>query len=241
MNIEVIASPRLLTEQHLVNRTVVVLDVLRATTTMIAALHAGCRAIRIFREVDEAQTAARACSDPHLLCGERRAQPPPGFDLGNSPGDFTPARCAGRTLFMTTTNGTMAILAAGAAPQVLVGAVANARAVARQLRANARDVTLLCAGQREDVAMEDLIGCGAVLDALQPGGAVEHVNDSCHIALGLFANHRHDLGAVFRRCRGARTELRLGLERDIDFCAMIDRYDLVGQWNPERREIEAIR
>ena len=144
MRIEVVCSPKLLLPEHLADRTVVVLDVLRATTTMLAALNSGCLEVRVFAGVEETRSAADALDGPKLLCGERRAQPPQGFDLGNSPGDFTPQRCAGRTLFMTTTNGTPAIVNAASAPEVLIGAISNVAAIARRLQSSGRDVTILC-------------------------------------------------------------------------------------------------
>lgn len=229
IRIEVVASPKLLTPQHLEGRTVVVLDVLRATTTMIAALAAGCDEIRVFAEVEATRAAATGHPGPRLLCGERQAQPPAGFDLGNSPGDFTHERCAGRTLFMTTTNGTPTIMAAVRAPRVLIGAVANRSAVARQLVAEGRDATILCAGQRGDLALEDLLGAGAILSALTT--TVDLHNDASWMSLELFQRHAAQLGATFRRCLGARTELRLGLDQDIDYCAVPDRWDVIGVLN----------
>lgn len=199
---------------------------------MTAALAAGAREIRVFEDLDEARAAAAAFDGPKILCGERRAQPPPGFDLGNSPGDFTHDRCAGRTMFMTTTNGTPAIVAASDAPRVLIGAVANRSAVAARLVADGRDATILCAGQRGDVAVEDLLGAGAILAALV--GEVPEIelhNDASWMSLDLFERSADRLADEFRRCLGARTELRLGLEQDIDYCAAADRFDVIGVLN----------
>src|ERR1700722_18389779 len=97
--------------EHLQERTVVVFDVLRATTSMTAALAAGVKEIRCFGDLESAVSAAKASEDKPLLCGERHAVKPPGFDLGNSPGAFQPDLHRGRTIFMSTTNGTRAILA----------------------------------------------------------------------------------------------------------------------------------
>jgi 2-phosphosulfolactate phosphatase len=221
--------------EHLADRTVVVLDVLRATTTMIAALAAGAREIHVYEDLEETRAAAKAHDGPKILCGERKAQPPPGFDLGNSPGDFTPDRCAGRTLFMTTTNGTPAIVAASSAPRVLIGAVANRSAVARQVLTEGRDATLLCAGQRGDVAVEDVLAAGAIVDALLcTSCALDLHNDASWLSLELYREHARRLGGMFRRCLGARTELMLGLEADIDYCAVPDRFDVIGALNAPR-------
>jgi len=237
MKIEVVASPKLLVREHLEGRTVVVFDVLRATTTMLSALAAGAIEIRLFGDVDDCRLAGLAFAGPRILCGERRALPPPGFDLGNSPGDFTAERCRGRTLFMTTTNGTAAVLAAREAAEVLIGAVANRSAVAQRLRITGRDATLLCAGQRGDLALEDLIGCGAVLDRL-PAESVELANDASAASLHLYRQFSGDLANVFRTCRGARTELLQGLSADIDFCAVVDRYVVIGRLDASSNAIK---
>lgn len=210
-----------------------VLDVLRATTTMVAALSAGCREIRVFGDVEETRSAAAAFDGPKLLCGERRALPPSGFDLGNSPGDFTAVRCAGKTLFMTTTNGTPAILAAGSAPEVLVASLANLSATADHLLLGGQDVTLLCAGQRGDVAMEDLIGAGAIVARLlERKPSLEKENDAAHIAALLFRSNAEQLPQAFWLCLGARTELAHGLSADIDYCAVMDRFNTLATLKP---------
>ncbi len=228
MKLEVIACPPLLQPRHLADRTVVVLDVLRATTTMIAALSHGATEIRIFESVEATLAAAGAFEGRKLVHGERHARPPPGFDLGNSPGDFTRDRCDGRTTFMTTTNGTGAILAAAGAPLVLVGAVVNASAVAEQLAHGDRDVTLLCAGQRSDVAIEDLLGAGAVIDRVRRRTVVDLANDAATAAAQLYAVNRHDLLHAFMQSVAVGSELCHGLLDDVKFAAVEDRFNVVG-------------
>jgi 2-phosphosulfolactate phosphatase len=241
MKLEVVATPALLKPRHLAGRTVVVLDVLRATTTMTAALANGAKEIFVFDSVEAAAEAAAKCGSEKILHGERKAQPPPGFDLGNSPGDFTKARCCDRTCFMTTTNGTVAILAATAADELLIGANCNAAAVAARALVSGRDCTLLCAGQRMDVAMEDLIGCGSIIQRLldvSPVDSIDIGNDSVHISHQLYLRNRHNLGQAFRMCLGARAELLLGLSADIDYCAVEDRFSVVGFWDGRSMSIK---
>src|SRR5688500_14595281 len=110
MNVQVALLPRDL-PADLSERSVVVFDVLRATTTMTAALAAGVAGIQLFETLDDAASAAKRFEGPRVLCGEHRCLPPPGFDLGNSPGRFGRDQHAGATAFMCTTNGTRAIAA----------------------------------------------------------------------------------------------------------------------------------
>lgn len=227
MNVEVVLLPALLRPEEVVDRTVVVFDVLRATTTMAAALAAGVAEIRIFGHVDDARAAAEALDGPRLLCGEQNCLPPPGFDLGNSPGQFDPARHAGRVVLMATTNGTRAILAAREAPAVLTGALVNATAVAQAAASFGRDVTLLCAGTNGQVAMEDLLGAGAVQSALMRHGYAP-AGDSALIASRLFDASATNLAENLRRTRGGLNVIDAGLAADIDFASRLDAIDAVG-------------
>src|SRR5581483_9309052 len=126
MNVDVVFVPSLLAPESISARAVVVFDVIRATTTMAAALAAGVKEIRIFDTPAAAKAAARDVGKAPLLCGEVDALPPPDFDLGNSPREFNPDKHAGRTLLMSTTNGTRAIVAAKSARALFVGALVNA-------------------------------------------------------------------------------------------------------------------
>ena len=223
MNADVVLLPSYLAAQQLEGRSCVVFDVLRATTTIAAALAAGVREIRLFASLDDARAAANAFGGARLLCGEERCLPPPGFDLGNSPGQFSAAH-RDTTLFMCTTNGTRALLAARSAAVVYAGALVNASAVARRLRADERDVILLCAGTNGAVAMEDVLGAGAVLDALH----AEPASDLARMALDLFRAGRERLGEMLRDAQGGRNVIEAGLPQDIDFAARLDVFDVVG-------------
>lgn len=228
VNLDVALLPNDLSQFNLSDRTVVVFDVLRATTTMTAALAVGVREIRIFGGIDAALSAAEQFGPNRLLCGEQNCLPPPGFDLGNSPGAFN-ATHAGRTLFMSTTNGTRAILAAKDAAQLLAGSLVNASAVAHQAMRTGRDTLLLCAGTNGQVAMEDLVGCGAVLSAMEQLGPVHPTTDTARIARRLFQSARADLLAALRQSQGGQNVLAAGLSADIDFAARLDAIRVVGR------------
>src|SRR4051812_24631184 len=120
MLIDAVHLPHDLQEHHLRDRMVVVFDVLRATTSMIAALDAGASEIRIFPTLENARECARDFASSKVLCGEDRCMRPNDFDLGNSPREFTRESIEGRALFMSTTNGTRAIVAAITAKNLLV-------------------------------------------------------------------------------------------------------------------------
>jgi 2-phosphosulfolactate phosphatase len=222
----VILTPAQLQSEHIVNRAVAVFDVLRATTTIAAALAAGVSEIRIF---DTVESAAAAKQEQNcLLVGERNCLPPPGFDLGNSPGSFDSTAHRGRIIFMSTTNGARAIVAAQAAPLLLTAALVNAAATADRLLAAKLDITLLCAGTDGQPAMEDLIGAGAVIAALAHKTSLSLENDIARIAHRLFQSARQDLRSALAESTGGQNVLAVGLDADIDFAARLDAFQIVG-------------
>jgi 2-phosphosulfolactate phosphatase len=229
MNADVILLPKDLDPARLADRAVAVFDVLRATTSITAALAVGVAEVRVFGDLDSCLAAAAQFDGPKVTCGERHTLPPPGFDLGNSPGQFTAADHAGRTVFMTTTNGTKAIVAARSAPVVVTAALVNATAAARQLLAAGRDVTLLCSGSDGAPSLEDTLGAGAVLHALQQMTTVTIDGDLARIAPELFAGCRDRLPAVLADTFGGHNIRRVHLDADIAFAARLDVFDVVGQ------------
>jgi 2-phosphosulfolactate phosphatase len=220
----------------------VVIDVLRATTTIVHALAAGCSAIRPCGEVDEARAlAGEMRAGRALLGGERGGVPLPGFDLGNSPREYTPRLCKGNTLILTTTNGTRALLRAAEADRVLIAAFVNYSAVCEQLRQETRPVHIVCAGTEGEVTLEDTLLAGALIDYLCEIGEVE-VNDSARLAWDCYENHgRLLLGALEVSGGGAKLR-RLGYDDDIRAAAQVDKFALVPELrrDPLRVELGAV-
>lgn len=241
MKINTLILPKELNPADVAQHTVVAFDVLRATTSITAALAAGVKEIRVFDSLDAAMAAANAFGHPRLLCGESHTLPPPGFDLGNSPGQFDAKKHAGMTVFMSTTNGTRAIVAARSAAVVLTGALVNAGAVAKKALAENRDVTLLCAGSDGQPSMEDLLGAGAVINSLAKLASVELAEDLSRIAVRLFAACREDLPGVLADTFGGHNIRRVHLDADIAFAARLDVFQCVGRVMDEPLRVIAAR
>jgi 2-phosphosulfolactate phosphatase len=198
----------------------VAIDVLRATSTLTTALANGATAIIPAAELDEAR-AIHAAYPGALLCGERHGLPPEGFDLGNSPREFTQDRVASRTIVHTTTNGTRAVRACAKAAETLLGCFLNISAVADRIRARANAIdalVLACAGTFEDFSMEDALFAGAL---------VEHLGWH-HPVQSLWAARTGGLDAVLGRTRNGRRLKELGLQEDIAFCAQTDSTRALG-------------
>ena len=221
----------------------IVIDVLRASTTMITALAHGADGVLPVPTVAAAREAAGGPGGRPLLGGERGGLRIAGFDLGNSPREYTAARVAGRPIVITTTNGTAAIAACGGAAELLIGAVVNRRAVAvlaRSLAAarGAADVHLVCAGTDGHVTEEDLLAAGAILDAVaatgDPGdtfdagaGAAVAAFRAAVSSAGGPADPPAAIRAAFAASRGGRSLLALGMEADLAAAAAIDSLSCV--------------
>jgi 2-phosphosulfolactate phosphatase len=220
----------------------VVIDVLRASTTMITALARGAERVLPVADVPEARRRAARIGAAAVLGGERGGRRIEGFDLGNSPADYTADRVAGRTLVITTTNGTAALVACAAAREVLVGAIVNRAAVATEARRLAAldgggAVHLVCAGTDGVVAAEDVLAAGAILDAAarHPAAVGDELDAAAVIARAAFralaAAHPDDLptalGREFATAAGGANLVALGMAADIGSCSRIDSLDVV--------------
>jgi 2-phosphosulfolactate phosphatase len=214
----------------------VVVDVLRATTVMVHALAAGCEAVIPCLEVEEARRiAATFPGGRAMLAGERQGLPIDGFDLGNSPDSFTPEVCRGKTLVMTTTNGTRAVLACLEAERVVVGAFPNFAATAKVLLGEDRPIHVVCAGTDGLISYEDSLLAGAFARHFKDlGGTLK--NDEAEIVSGLWAkideaiwfktgDHSQEQNPLVRyltRGRGGRRVTELGLHADIEAAARLN-------------------
>jgi 2-phosphosulfolactate phosphatase len=191
--------------------TGIVVDVLRATSTIVQALEAGYRRVLSCSEVDEA-TALRDADGGGVLAGERKCVRIPGFDLGNSPREFLEPR--GETVILTTTNGTRALVAAAAScERVYAGSLLNLAAVAEAARRDGGDVTVVCAGVLGEFAMDDAYTAGRIVELL--GG---QPTDGAVAAIRLarsYASAQDGLAAS----QSARNLLAADLAEDIAWCA----------------------
>jgi 2-phosphosulfolactate phosphatase len=241
-DLQVYLLPELVPAERLRGGLAVVIDVLRANTTILHALAAGCTCIRPCADVDEARALAGALpAGKVLLGGERGGLALPDFDLGNSPREYTPARCKNTTLVLTTTNGTRALLRAADADRVLIAAFANFSAVCEQLRQDRRPLHIVCAGTAGEVTMEDTLLAGALVDCLSEAMEVR-LNDSARLAWDCFENHGRMLHAALELSGGGRRLRALGLGEDVRAAAEIDKFNLVPELkrDPLRVEVGAV-
>ncbi|MGB3617359.1 MAG: 2-phosphosulfolactate phosphatase [Catalinimonas sp.] len=220
--LDVCLAPELLPAHDPTGRTVVVIDVLRATSTMVAALAHGVRRIATF---DSVEACLALGGEGWLTVAERDGMQVPGVNLGNSPRAYLDGAYAGRDLAMTTTNGTRALQGAAGASEVLIGAFLNRRALADRLRHDGRDVLLLCSGWKGQVNVEDTLLAGALVYDLRDAFSTEH--DAPLMAAALYAQAADDPRSAVMASSHVRRLSRLGLSDDLDFCLLDSRYDVV--------------
>jgi 2-phosphosulfolactate phosphatase len=228
MKVTTFLSAAEVVEGEVVEATAVVIDVIRATSTIVEALAAGARAVYPTLSTEEAIRLANSLGrDDTLLCGERRGLKIEGFDLGNSPAEFTRERVAGRRLVMSTTNGTRAFLAAEGAERVLAASLLNLSAVARAV-ADAENLVLICAGKEGRFSLDDALCAGLVLKSLarDADGGEREMDDASSAVLALADTSAVDAGLLRETAAGAAL-VEIGLERDLDRCAELDRHALV--------------
>lgn len=246
--------PDLTTPEALAGGTVVVIDVLRASTVIVHALAAGAREVIPCLEVDDARrTCASLPPGQAILGGERGGLPIEGFDLGNSPGDYTAERISGKTLVFTTSNGTRAMQRCRQAKRVLIGALVNASAVVEAI-AGDEHIHLLCAGTRGEVTREDVLVAGLFIDRLLGEQAIDsqpavQINDQALIARECFrsamagfdnnADPAVHYRQLLRQTQGGRNLIALALDGDIDDAARIDHFAIVPRLDISRWTINA--
>jgi 2-phosphosulfolactate phosphatase len=251
MKLDVFFTPGELAGLELPDRVVVV-DVLRATSTIVEALANGAKAIVPVGTVDEAARMAQNIGrDTVLLCGERRGLPIEGFDLANAPPEFTAERVSGKSLVMTTTNGTPAFLAVaerrtgqgdGEANVILAGSFLNLSAIIGRLApadgSDGAPAAIVCAGREGRFALEDAVCAGAMVRGLAEVGASLELNDGAMAARSLAGRHMEDLGGVLERTAAGRHLESIGRGEDLAFCATVDRTDIVPRFRDRKITLE---
>jgi 2-phosphosulfolactate phosphatase len=214
-----------------------VFDVLRATSSMVTALANGAEAIIPAADIPEA-LAIRQRQPEVLLAGERNGvrieatlTGSVAFDLGNSPREFTPELVLGRTIVMSTTNGTRALRACASARAVLACCFLNLRATADFIaQLGPQHLLLVCSGTVEEAAYEDALGAGALCDLVWHRYAGGKVADSAGMARRLFHLAHKDLAVAFSASRnGRRLAAHPELKEDVNFCAQVDKLQLVAE------------
>ncbi len=220
--ISVCLTPQLLSLYEVSDKVVVVVDILRATSSITAGIATGVKSIIPVAEVE----ACRALqAQGYLAAGERDGKMVEGFTLGNSPFDYMADHVKGKTIAMTTTNGTLAIHKSSKAKEILIGSLLNLTAIANYLKQQPYDALVVCAGWKGNFNLEDTLFAGALVEKLTDHFAFD--DDSALTSFYLFQAAKNDLMNFMRNSSHYRRLKHLDIVDDIAFCLSIDHFDVV--------------
>lgn len=224
MRIEVVPTVEEIRTEQIRNRVVIVIDVLRASSTIVTALGSGFSAVIPVGTIGQALSRR---SPGTLVAGERHCRKIPECDFNNSPAELAAQKPQGRQLILTTTNGTRAIQKAERAAHLLIGCFLNATACIRHAISQGLDITLYCAGTRGEFALEDGLAAGLMIERAQTEAASVQL---CDLGTALQASYRQlagSLEAVLPQTATGRRLVQHRLTEDLAYCAQVDRFQLV--------------
>lgn len=217
LKIEVCLTPALLPLYKLEDSIVVVIDIFRATSSICYGIENGADAIIPVSKVEE---CAAYYGKDYLLAAERNGEVVEGFDFGNSPFAYTAEKVAGRSVVLTTTNGTHAIQLSRGAKRIVIGSFFNLTALAEWLSEAQENILLVCAGWKNGFNLEDTVFAGALVDKLKSDAYT--LDDAAIAAEDLYLLAKDNLGSYLSKSSHAERLKKLGIEEDIAFCLNVD-------------------
>ena len=224
--IDVCLSPDLMHLYDVRDKTVVVIDILRATSCMTTAFAHGINSITPFAKLEDCMAMK---AKGYFTAGERDGKKVEGCDLGNSPFEYMDEKLKGQKIAFTTTNGTQAIAKAIEAREIVIGSFLNLSAITKYLLEGDNNVLLVCAGWKGKVNLEDTLFAGAVVDALQ-----DHIEPDCDAPLAaqhLYSVAKNDMVAFLANASHVKRLAKLNVHEDIKFCMTPDQYTVVPKLN----------
>lgn len=223
MDAEVFLTYSSLSEEDVRNRTVVVIDVLRACSSIVTALDRGARAVLPVSDMAQAgKIASNLDPDVYRLGGERGGTKIDGYHLGNSPLEYTREAVENRDVILNTTNGTQALARAKPAKHLVAACFLNAQRVVDFVREVDDEVTIVCAGRQNRLALEDALCAGLLLARLWDHEEPDVVTDSAHTAFTLYQTDQDDLDAALRGANHAEALVQKGYDDDLEYCFRTD-------------------
>ncbi|MGE0587512.1 MAG: 2-phosphosulfolactate phosphatase [Cyclobacteriaceae bacterium] len=220
--IDVCLSPELIHLYDVSNKTVVVVDILRATSCMVTAFAHGVESITPIADADE---CLKMKYKGFVVSGERNGQKIDGFDKGNSPFEYMDEAIKGLKIAFTTTNGTQAIEKSKGARQILIGSFLNLSAITRYLLMSDHNILIVCAGWKGKVNLEDSLFAGALVDKLR-----KHIEPDCDapiVAQELYLSAKNDMMKFLSTSSHVKRLNKLNIHKDIEFCLTPDQYDVI--------------
>lgn len=220
--IETLAEPSQLPFYSLEGKAVIVIDILRATSTMTTAMWYGVDKIVPFASLEDTKRFAEKQSGV-ILAGERNGSKVEGFDRGNSPLTYSDAD-KGKVVAMTTTNGTRCIELSRSAQRQWIGSFLNLTATAEAVKQSGLDVVLFSAGWKNLFNLEDFLFAGALTQLLSENADYQIKDDASLAALSLYKSHSNDLEGILEKASHPQRFKKLGITKDLPFCLQVDLF-----------------
>ncbi|SIQ37368.1 2-phosphosulfolactate phosphatase [Mucilaginibacter lappiensis] len=218
-NLNVCLTPALLPLYNVEEYIVVVIDIFRATSSICYGIENGAEAIIPVSQVEEC-SAYREKGLDYLLAAERDGKVVDGFDFGNSPFSYTAEKVVGKTIVLTTTNGTHALHLSLSAKRIVIGSFLNLTALSNWLKTQHENILLVCAGWKNNFNLEDSLFAGAVIEQLKTEDFV--LDDAAIAANDLFQLGKDDINLYLKKTSHGERLKKLGIEKDIEFCLQVD-------------------
>lgn len=229
MKIDIIISTDDIKESKIKNKSVVVIDMLRATSVITTAIANGCTAVIPVLTIEEAFEIANRDRNKYILGGERRAVKIDGFDCSNSPLEYTENVVRNKSVVMTTTNGTRAIKGCEGAKNIIIGAMINSNAVADKVIKLDNDVTLVNAGTYGQFSIDDFICSGYIIDCILKTAPYTELTDVAKTAHYIYSENKGIYGFI-EKASHYKTIKRLNLEDDLEYCCRKDITTVVPEY-----------
>ena len=221
-NISVCLSPELIHLFDLSGKTVVVVDILRATSCITTAFAHGIQSMRPVASIDECRALK---NDGYVIAGERGGKKVDGFDIGNSPFSYMEPDLKGKKVAITTTNGTLAIEKSRTADHILIGSFLNIKVLANKINQLDNDLVIHCAGWKGSVNAEDTVFAGALIEQLSTN--YHPSTDDASVAHALYLHNKKDLLTYVSQSSHANRLKGFGIMQDVEYCLEYDKYDIV--------------
>ena len=228
MKIDLIISADDIKKEKIFNKSVIVVDMLRATSVIVTALNNGCSKVIPVLTIEEALNIAGDNRKKYILGGERKALKIEGFNCSNSPLEYTKSLVRGKTLVITTSNGTKAITRSTGARNILIGALINADAVAKKIVELDNEVVIVNAGTLGQFSMDDFICSGYIIERVMKYAEVD-LSDIATTANYIYKNNENVMDFI-QYARHYKRIMELNLEDDLEYCCKKDILDVVPEY-----------
>src|SRR5699024_7660738 len=221
--INVFFSSQSFQEEDLRDKTVVIIDVLRASSTIVTALEHGAKGVISVADMSDASKISQNLDSPHyLLCGEKDGVKIEGYDLGNSPLNYTAETVDGKTIILNTTNGTKAIQRSALAHKIMIGSFLNLEVIVEQLAEAENDIALICAGWRGSMAFEDLLCAGNIISDLANDEPEGEMKDGAKVASSLYEKFGNEVEQTIKSSDYAQRLKEVVSDEDLSYCCQRD-------------------